>query len=238
MLAGPVIITRAEPGNGETAARIAEHGLPYISAPMLEIVPTGADLPAIENITGLLFTSANGVRAFAEASDRRDLTAWCVGPATLAAAREAGFEDLRHGNGDASDLASLVEREASPHKGTLLHVANDAAAGTLVARLQQSGFSVGFAPLYTTVPTEMLPGPVRETLTGQSPACVLIHSAKGAEAFAKLVRGFDLSPHLLVAVSAKAAAPLAGFRFAETHIAPHPNEATLLDVLFRTYSVL
>lgn len=205
---------------------------------MLAIAPTGETLPPLEGITGLLLTSANGVRAFAKASGRRDITAWCVGPATLEAAREAGFSDLRHGDGDAADLVSLVERDASREHGTLLHVANDAAAGHLVERLKTAGFRVAFAPLYTTIPASTLPESVASALASQTPACVLVHSAKGAEAFAALTEKANFSTHILVAVSANASAPLAGAGFAQTYIASRPNEATLLDLVFRTYSVL
>lgn len=201
-------------------------------------MPTGATLGSLEGLSGLLFTSANGVRAFAKAADRRDLTAWCVGPATLVAAKDVGFLDLRHGNGDAGDLASLIEREAAPESGKLLHVANDAAAGHLVERLSAAGFTVDFAPLYTTLQAKALSRSVKQALVDAVPICVLIHSAKGAEAFAALTKAHDLSRHSLVAVSANAAAPLAGFGFAQTQIAVRPNETALLDVLFRTYSVL
>ena len=238
MHAGPVIITRAEPGNGQTVARVAARGLNYVAAPMLTLESTEALLPDLGAVQGLIFTSANGVRAFAAASARRDVTAWCVGPATMAAAGEAGFTDLHDANGNAEDLRVMIEAEATPERGALVHVANEAAAGRLAEGLRASGFTVLFAPLYRAAPATHLPDGAVTALTGPVPARVLIHSAKGAEAFRACLPQARLSTHILVAVSQAAAAPLSETGFAETHIAERPNEDALLRALFSTYSSL
>lgn len=236
--AGPVIITRAAPGNHETAARLAAAHIPYIEAPMLTLRPTGADLPALGGVQGVLFTSANGVRAFCDVSARRDLTAWCVGPATLTAAQLAGFDACEHGDGNADDLAALIIAKADRQAGRLVHVANAAAAGQLAARLRGAGFGVDFAPLYEAVPAEVLPEAAGAALLQAAPCVILVHSAKGAAAFAGLVDELDLARHIGVAVSDAAAVPLASSGLAHMACAARPNETALLEVLFRTYSTL
>jgi len=237
-LAGPVIITRAEPGNGQTAARLNGVGLPYICAPMLVITPTETKLPSLEEAQGLLFTSANGVRAFCAASDRRDLTAWCVGPATLTAARTAGFAKLEHADGNADDLADLVRLKANQADGKLLHVANKDAAGNLALSLRSTGFRVEFAPLYAAERVRFAPSGVLEALKSGESCTVLVHSAKGAAAFAGVLEEVDLSAHILVAVSEAAAHPLKGHGFGKIRIAERPNEAALMEALLSAYSAL
>ena len=237
-MAGPTIITRAEPGNRETARRLAEEGIGYVKAPMLALRRTAHHLPELGDVQGVLFTSANGVRAFCQAADARDLAAWCVGPATFAAAQSAGFTELYNANGDAGDLGDLLIAKADPGAGRLLHVANLAAAGKLAARLEESGFTVDFAPLYEAVAARDLPAETAEVLSRDEPCCVLIHSAKGAEAFARLTERFDVSHHLLVAVSKAAVQPLEAHTFKQVHCAARPNETHLLETLFRAYSTL
>jgi len=237
-LKGPVIITRAEPGNGQTAARVREAGLPYICAPMLVISPMETGLPPLVDVQGLLLTSANGVRAFCAVSDRRDLTAWCVGPATLQAAKEAGFERLEHADGNAKDLAELVLAKASKAAGALVHVANVAAAGNLAKQLCEAGFTVEFAPLYAAEPQKTAAEGVIEALKARETCTVLVHSAKGADAFANLLGEEDYARHQIVAVSEAAAKPLTGYGFGKIHIAKRPNETALLEALFSTYSAL
>lgn len=205
---------------------------------MLVISPTGAGLPPLGNVQGLLLTSANGVRAFCDVSDRRDLTAWCVGPATLQAAKEADFERLEHADGNAKDLAELVLGKARKTAGALVHVANAAAAGNLAKQLSEAGFTVEFAPLYAAEPVKTAVDGVMEALKSGEACTVLVHSAKGAAAFANLLGEDDFSMHQIVAVSEAAAKPLAGYGFSKIHIAKRPNEAALLEALFSTYSAL
>jgi len=237
-LAGPVIITRAEPGNRQTAARLEREGIAHICAPMLTLVASGEKLPSLEGVQGLLLTSANGVRAFCEVSERRDLTAWCVGPATLEAATKAGFTRTEHGDGNAADLAALVMEKANKSAGRFLHVANAAAAGKLAETLRAGGFDVEFAPLYRAEPALSMPEAALNALEGARECTVLVHSAKGASAFADLTQGLDFSAHLLVAVSEAAAAPLAGRGFGQVSYAERPNEAALMAALFRAGSTL
>ena len=237
-MAGPVIITRAAPGNDETAGRLSQAGVPFICAPMLTLTPTGAALPSLEGVQGLLFTSANGVRAFCEASARRDLTAWCVGPATLKAAQLAGFTACEHGDGNSEDLADLVIAKARTDAGKLIHVANAAAAGQLAQRLGGAGFGVEFTPLYAANRVKTLPFEAEKALGGEACCVVLVHSAKGAEAFGSASRHLDMARHTLVAVSQAAGLPLRARSFSQTLSADRPNEAALMDALFRAYSIL
>lgn len=207
--------------------------MPIVS-PALEIQPILQDGPIdLTGAGGLLFTSANGVRAFADICDDRTRTAYCVGPATLAAALEAGFEAVRNADGNATDLAALVRAGASPGDGRLLHVANKAAAGDLAAELRTSGFEVTFLALYRAAPAEQLSDEAMALIRAGTSAVVLIHSAKGATRFAELCNGatLDTASLAFAAVSAKAAEPLSGLAQAQLEIAEKPNEDALFEAL-------
>ncbi len=69
-----VLVTRAEPGAAETATRLAALGHEAIRAPMLTIENIAADAD-LSRFVALLFTSANGVAAFSQASSTRALPA-------------------------------------------------------------------------------------------------------------------------------------------------------------------
>lgn len=226
-----VIVTRSEPGAGDTADRLAALGFMPVLAPMLSLQATGERVPDLGGAQGLVFTSANGVRFFCDQSDRRDFAAWCVGPATFEAARRAGFADCRNADGDGAGLADHVAALCDPAAGPLVHVANAAARGDVAARLRAAGFGIVFAPLYAATPARDLPGPARAALSGQEPCIVLIHSAKGAAAFAGLAGGIALARHGLAAISPAAAKPLDGRAFAAAAIARTPNETALVAAL-------
>lgn len=224
----PVIVTRAEPGASETMARLKAMDLSAIASPMLSLARLKADLPDLSAVQHLVFTSANGVRFFTEASTLRAAKAWCVGPSTAAAAREAGFAAVYEGAGDAAALAADILVALPEGTAGVLHVANEAAAGELVARLKQGGIPADFLALYETRPSEDLTQDAEAALAA-GPVCVLIHSAKAAAAFAWAAGGLEHA--IIVAISEAAVRPLEGREVAAIHIADAPNEDALLSVL-------
>lgn len=227
-----VLVTRAEPGCGETAARLAEMGYRPLASPALGLEPVDPPPPLPAGpLAGLVFTSANGVRAYAERAGDRSPRAWCVGPATLEAARKAGFGDAVSAEGAGDDLADLIIETANPTAGPLLHVANAAAGGQLAARLRQAGFTAHFAGLYHPVPATGFTREAETALRLGGVAAVLFHSAKGAEAFAPLAAGHDLTGTAAVAVSEKALDPVRRLDWQATASAARPNETALLAAL-------
>ncbi|MEO1554651.1 MAG: uroporphyrinogen-III synthase [Pseudomonadota bacterium] len=239
MASVPVIITRAEPGAGETATRLEALGLHVIQAPMLSLnVRTDVPLEPVQNFAGLVFTSANGVRVFAKREKDRSLTAWCVGPATAEAARLAGFSNVRESAGNAEDLAKFIADHSTPTEQPLLHVANTAATGTLQSVLQSFGFSVRFAGLYDMQPSVQLPDRVQTLIQAQAPAILLIHSNKGATAIANLLSEQNCENLIAVGISDQALTPLNTLNLCAVHFAEVPNEDGLIAALTAAIATL
>jgi len=235
----PIIVTRAEPGASETLLRLEQLGYTVLRAPALALhEQLNTPLPTASAISGLVFTSANGVRAYATQRDDRESTTWCVGPATAEAARQAGFGTIHESVGNASDLAHFIAANSAPEDEPLLHVANAAAAGNLKRELEALGFSVAFAPLYAMHPSSVLPNAVLDLIDKNTPAIVLIHSAKGAEAFANMLGRQNMQVAALVAISESASAPLAKLALDRTYVAAVPNEDGLLRALKRAVATL
>lgn len=226
-----ILVTRAEPGAAETAERLADLGYRPIVSPVLAIAPL-SPAPELDltDVSGLIFTSANGVRAFAEMNACRDLPAWCVGPATEAAAGEAGFAEVRCAHGDADTLVGYILSRDSG-EGVLLHIANDAAAGQVAQRLSEAGRETRFLALYTTKPQVALTQEAAIAFGAGKIHAVLIHSAKGASAFAALIDEVDLGAVSLIAVSERAARPARDLGFKRVQISGAPNESALLNAL-------
>jgi uroporphyrinogen-III synthase len=85
----------------EQMAGVVSSRVGVLISPLLDIVPTGA-VPELDGVRGVIFTSTNGV-AFAGAG--HGIKAYCVGPATLAAARAAGW-DAKLSGSTAEELVS------------------------------------------------------------------------------------------------------------------------------------
>jgi len=226
-----VLVTRAEPGAFETQNRLLAAGYAPVLSPVLELTEKpDIRLPDPDTLSGLIFTSANGVRFFSRQNKVCRLPVWCVGPATAAAARQIGFEKVYQSSGNATQLADFILKSKQRDTRPLAHIANSAAAGKLAARLRQADQAVLFFPLYEARPVAALSAPARELLAGQTAAIILIHSAKAASHYARLAAQYCHKMHMAIAISEPAAAPLEPLGFRSIISADHPDE----DNLFKT----
>ncbi|HEV7693581.1 MAG TPA: uroporphyrinogen-III synthase [Hyphomonadaceae bacterium] len=228
-----VLVTRSEPGASETAQRLVGLGFEPIVEPVFEIEPIdGVALPAFG---ALAFTSANGVRAFARLSPRRDVPVFCVGARTADEARAVGFANVTSADGDVSALGLLVG-EALPPGARLLHSGNDDSRGDLAGQLGSQGIAAAFVATFRAAPVKS-PGPMLAAhLKGSASFdAVLIHSPRAA----KILSGF-LRPDSatfgnpaamnVAAISEAAAEPLRQIA-RRVEIASTPNEEALLKAL-------
>ena len=217
-----VWITRAEPGSSATAERVRAIGFEPVVAPLLTVEPVEARLE-LDRVAALAVTSANGVRAFAERSDRRDFPIFAVGDATAEAARDAGFEPVRSADGDVGALAALIRSE--PPGGIVLCPGAEQRAGDLVTALTAAGIEARAATLYRTVATTA--GVDVSVLTA-----VLLHSPRAATVLAE--RAPDLSDLHVVGLSPACLAPLAGLKMKSASAAVRPREDALMDALIKS----
>ncbi len=214
-----VWVTRARPGADRTAERLRAMGLDPVVQPLLTVQPLFPALPDLDRFGALVFTSLNGVAAFAALTPRRDHPVFAVGDATAQAARDVGFTDIRSAAGDLEDLTRLLA-EAAP--GPLLALAAETPAGDMIQSLRRAGGrqSVEILTVYRTVQTGApAPTPID---------AVLIHSPRAA---VELTAHADLSADVVIAcISPAAAAPLQAVGRA-CAVSPRPNETDLLATL-------
>jgi uroporphyrinogen-III synthase len=232
-----VLVTRAEGDAEKLAARLAERGHQSVIESLLTIRfrPEAARSiePFLDGVQALLFTSANGVRAFADATKRRDFRAFAVGDATAAAARAAGFADVISASGAVDDLAKLVIGRLKPKAGALFHAAASVTAGDLQGLLEAAGFSVRRAVLYEAVESERLSAATRGMIARREIDAALFFSPRSAATFVRLAAGLDEGcKHMVaVALSSAVAEKLAPLPWRRIAVAAAPNESALLAAL-------
>ena len=230
-----LLVTRPRDDAEAFAKILRTRGHDAIVAPLMEMrVVAGAPL-ALEGVQGVLATSANGVRALAAGTTRRDVTIYAVGPQTAEAAREAGFTIVISAEGDATALVETVAREADPAKGVLLHAAGAETAGRVQHALQALGFRIETAVLYEAVPVAKLPAEAEEPLRNDAVDGVFLFSPRSAKIFATLVGDSGLTAQCarLVAfcISAATAEALSPLSFARVAVAGAPNQDAILDLV-------
>lgn len=213
-----VWVTRARPGADRTAERLRALGMEPVVQPLLTVQPLSPALPDLDRFAALVFTSLNGVAAYADLTPRRDHPVFAVGDATAKAARDAGFAQVRSAAGDLDDLTRLLA-EAAP--SPLLAIAAETPAGDLALSLRQTGGrqSVELLTAYRTVPT----GAARPAAID----AVLIHSPRAAREAALNALPADA---VIACISPAAAAPFQALGRA-CAVSPRPNETDLLATL-------
>lgn len=230
-----VLVTRPIDDAEETAALLRARGHVPLVAPLLSVRYHDGHALHLDGVQAILATSANGVRAFARRSSRRDFPVFAVGSQTAQAARDAGFSDVRNADGNADALAQAVRGWAKPEDGVLLHTAGAEAEGRLADQLRGAGFAVRVEVLYDVPAVEDFPATVRAALETGEVDAVLLFSARSAQAFAAGIAKAGLAPAcsrlIACCISEAAAKPLAGLAFKAIRIAPRPNQSALLDIL-------
>ncbi|HVZ27131.1 MAG TPA: uroporphyrinogen-III synthase, partial [Rhizomicrobium sp.] len=109
-----VLVTRPLEDGTETARQLAARGHEALLAPLLMTCFFGGPDIALDGVQAILVTSANGIRALARRSQRRDLPVFAVGPQTAAEAKKLGFATVRNASGDAEALARATRGWAKP----------------------------------------------------------------------------------------------------------------------------
>lgn len=204
-----LLILRPEPGASETAARARAIGLEPVVAPLFTIA--GVAGPPVEPALyeAVLLTSANGAR-HAPASLAL-LPCFAVGERTAAAARAAGFAEVRAGPRDGAAAAAMM---AAAGVKRALHL-----CGRDHLAVESAGVAIERRIVYAAEPV------FHEGFEG--PAVAMIHSARAGARFAQLVG--DRAAIAVAAIS-PAAAAAAGEGWAAKAVAAAPRDQALLEL--------
>ena len=217
-----VAVTRAQPEADATAARLRAAGAEPIVAPLLSIVAAPFDT-SMDGVQAILFSSSNGVRAFADRSDQRRFLVLTVGDASAEAARAAGFADVRSADGDVDELAALAQRTLDPRAGRVLHVSGAHAAGDLAGSLRAAGFDAERRVAYEARAAASLPEALLQPID-----VVLFHSARAAEIY--LALGGPVGDRIAVCISPAVATAASKAAWRRIGVAPRARERDMLEI--------
>ncbi|WP_417242175.1 uroporphyrinogen-III synthase [Celeribacter sp.] len=186
----------------------------YIIAPVMEIVPLD---PVIEPdiYTGVVLTSRYAVPFAAQSF--RDVTAYCVGDATAAAANAAGL-DTMSARGSADDLVALLMRE---HIAPLAHLHGVHTVGDIAARLTQAGLPTRSFAVYAQKEVDWTPEAQAQIVAAQS-LIVPVYSPRTAALAGARLAGLGANI-TLVAISTAALEAWTGPQPLKTVIAKRPD---------------
>ncbi len=216
----PLVIVRPEPGASATARAARSQGLAATVMPLFEVRPLAWALPRTSDFDALLLTSANALRH--GGSGLRTLVhlpAYCVGEATAAGARNAGFDVARVGTGGVDCLLEHV-----PADCRLLHL-----GGADWREPQRRDHSICHIPVYESVQL-----PLPRNAAALEGSVVLVHSPRAAAALARHASeaGTARNSVRIAAISSNAAEAV-GEGWDEVATAAEPTDSALLAIASR-----
>jgi uroporphyrinogen-III synthase len=230
-----VLLTRPQEDAQSFADLLRARGHTVLSAPLLSVHFHDGEPLALDGVQAVLVTSANGVRAVARRTERRDLPIFAVGPQTARAARKAGFDQVEHADGDVVALAEALPRWVRADAGALLHATGAEGAGRLASLLAVKGYEVRSTILYDVVACTVLPQDVVGALNNASLDAALLFSPRSARVFKDCILAAGLSGActrlIAVGISQATADALAPLSFGEIRVAARPNQDALLACL-------
>lgn len=219
-----LLVTRPEPGASTTTARLAALGHETVSMPCLTITPLPLRLPS--QPAALLVTSGQAVPALP--ARLHHIPVFCVGDATAAKLRMAGFTCVESAHGDAEALAQLVIARNIPGQHVL--ATGERLGQKLAASLRQGGLSVLRRKVYKVARLQTMPDTIRTGLETSLFDGILFYSAETVQAFIRLnppgterLQAYVLSRSIGKELQARP--------WKAIHVACAPTEADLMALL-------
>lgn len=215
-----VLILRPAPGATATARLVAQAGCEPVPVALFEVAPIAWTLPD-RAFDALVMTSANAARhGGARLAALRHLPLFVVGDATAAAARAAGFERVTVGDGDADDIARLLDADLDPG-ARVLHL-----CGTK-RRALPTRATVTELPVYTLVPRGLDAAEHQALAEGQ---VALVHAASAGARLGELMPPGARDRMHIVAISDRAAAAC-GIGWRSIAVAAQPRQDAMLELV-------
>ena len=216
----PLLVVRPEPGNAATVSAARGLGLQAIASPLFEVAPVTWRTPGAAPFDALLLASANAVRHGGDALVALTaLPVYAVGPATAAAAREAGFNVVATGRGS---LEALLPELVNDRRGRVLRLVGERHRDLPTP----PGVELVTEVVYWAKPLSLQPSSVALLRGG---AVIMLHSGEAARHFAAECARLDLArQRIALACLAPRVAEMAGAGWAARRSADRPDDPALL----------
>ncbi len=228
-----VLVTRPQEEAVAFASELKKNGLQPVLCPLTNVTHLRVSLPD-KKFSHIVFTSRNGVKAFAALTDKRDLPVFAVGEATANLARGLGFTVKIVADNSVGHLAALIPLETSVSE-TLLYVCGQHRAGDLQRLLNDQNRECEQIILYEAKAVEVLPDRVLKSLESSEVSAATFFSPRAAQIFLRLLPAeFHKSVFAdvrLICLSERIADVFKEKRQAHIIVTKSPDTKAMIDIL-------
>lgn len=189
--------------------------------------------PLSQTYPAIAVTSAEALRALAtfDLSVHLKTPLFAVGKKTAAAAKQAGFTEVRVADGDGASLAELISRYAP---ADVVYLTGRPRSPTFETALEAANIRHSVIECYEMVPLEPSAADI-EALLGSPPEALLFHSRETARLFFALPQIAEnlaaFKSTVIACLSPRVAEAVPSLLQGRVKIAERPDEASLLALL-------
>jgi len=228
-----ILITSPATETVDLISALEVRGHDVIAVPLITAERLDAPEIKLEGAQGFLVTSAEGVRALADAVSARFFPVYAESEEAGAAARAAGFTKVTVAAGDAAALAQLIKQTVRAEAGPLVHSCHLNETNAVTGMLINMGYAIRPLKLYRLNWVNQLPSALEQALTDKRIDAFVVLSVDEARAFTALIQQAEIE-HLVkdwvvYATTTLAFAPMRAVKVGRTVVAPDPNLETLLS---------
>ena len=183
-----VLVTRPDEEGLALANQLKTVGKKILLEPVLIVENLPVKDLSYDKTQAYVITSANSIKALLNLRPDLEIPLFAVGNASAIAARKSGFKTVYSADGDADDLAKLVDDILNPSEGDLLYISGKTQSGNLFKKLSSLGFGVSEVVVYETIPRKSLSPATVAAIKNDQVDTILLYSSKTAEVLIKLIR--------------------------------------------------
>ena len=217
-------ITRTAASAPKSAALWRAAGFTTSLFPLLQVSPAIIIPSEPKQDSLLVFTSGNGVNAYAALGYSADHPVITVGDATAQTARNYGFKDVVSAGGTSQNVTDLIVQN-TPKSIPIIHCAGQTVRGFISEDLRKAGYDVRRDIYYETSEAPKV------LLDIANIDVIAFYSPLGAKAFSKHYKNLDLTDVTALSLSAAIDVELNGLNFSRRLVSPQPNETAMQGLL-------
>lgn len=234
-LKGSVLITRPEQDSMEVAREIEALNYHVICEPFLKVKYHNIVLPDFNQYSGIIFTSANAVRAIRSEVKNFNIPVFCVGSQTTKEAKELGFQNIQNADGNVEDLIDLLKMHTA--EKPYLYIRGQDISKDISGCIK--GVQIEEIIVYSADLIEEISDLTRQVIMRGEVGHILFFSKRTAESFIQWIQSDPQSGSIAAALKHTRALCLGDsmvqclsvITWKDIQVASHPDRQSLINLL-------
>ena len=187
-----ILLTRPLEDSHKLILKFQSLGHIVSNIPLISIEKVNYENLDFSQFNGIIFTSSNAIEHLEIKNINKRIDCFCVGNATEAMAKNAGFQNIYSASGNVNNLKEIILQNFESSKGQLLYVSGEAISNDLDKQLILEGYNVERIINYKAIQVEKFNSELIEQLKQKMPDIVYVYSQNSAVSFLNLIKNYSL----------------------------------------------